>query len=134
MRSKILFVGILLGMLAGCSSTATTETAPLPLNSSAPVITPVSPATSTPPPTPAPSIVGSGDTIAGSTDVVPAPIDAKCLEYMAPVREYYRASDAERAKTERIDAVAALLASASQYCTPDEYVRYLEAVKAEIGA
>ena len=132
MRSKILITGILLGVLAGCSSTATTDTAPLPLNSNAPVITPVSPATSAPAPTS--STVPSSDATAGSTDAASAPIDSKCLEYMAPVREYYRASDTERAKTERIDAVAALLASASQYCTPEEYVRYLEAVKAEIGA
>lgn len=132
MRSKILITGILLGVLAGCSNTTTTDTAPLPLNSNAPVITPVSPATSAPAPTS--SAVPSSDATAGSTDAASAPIDSKCLEYMAPVREYYRASDAERAKTERIDAVAALLASASQYCTPEEYVRYLEAVKAEIGA
>lgn len=133
MRSKILFVGILLWMLAGCSSAVTTETAPLPLSSNAPTITPVSPTMSTPRPMPAPSTAASSDTTTGSA-AASAPIDSKCLKYMAPVREYYRASAAERAKTERIDAVAALLASASQYCTPEEYVRYLEAVKAEIGA
>lgn len=130
MRGKILSVGILVGMLTGCSGT-TTDTAPLPLNSNAPAITPVSPATTAPTP---PSTAASSDPVAASTDDASAPIAAKCLEYMAPVREYYRASDAERAKVERIDAVAALLASASQHCTSEEYVRYLEAVKAEIGA
>lgn len=132
MRSKILSAGILLGVFTGCSSASTADTSPLPLNSSAPVITPVSPAPTAP--TATSSTIASSDTGAGSTDAVSTSIAAKCLEYMAPVREYYRSSDAERAKTERIDAVAALLASASQYCTPEEYVRYLEAVKAEIGA
>jgi hypothetical protein len=53
---------------------------------------------------------------------------------MAPVREYYRSSAAERAKPERIAAMKVLLSSATQYCTSEEYVRYLEAVKAETGA
>jgi len=131
MRSKILSVGILLGMLTGCSGT-TTDPAPLQIESNAPVITPVSPVTTSP--TPPPNTVASSDPATVVPDDASAPIATKCRKYMAPVREYYRASDAERAKVERIDAVAALLESAFQYCTPEEYIRYLEAVKAEIGA
>jgi hypothetical protein len=80
------------------------------------------------------STIASIDDGAGSTDEALAPIASKCLKYMAPVREYYRSSAAERAKPERIDAVKVLLSSATQYCTSEEYVRYLEAVKAETGA
>jgi len=131
MRGKILSVGILLGLLTGCSGT-TTDTTPLQINSNASVITPVSPATTSPATTS--STVASSDPASPAPDDASAPIAEKCLKYMVPVREYYRASDAERAKAERVDAVAALLESVSQYCTPEEYIRYLEAVKAEIGA
>jgi len=51
---------------------------------------------------------------------------------MAPVRKYYRSSEVERKKPENIETIAGILSEVSQHCTGEEYLLYLEAVRAEV--